>query len=59
MNMRSCHTLARANYTYDSRYSLSASLRRDGSSRFGSVTVYFWSVGGAWHISNESLYAQC
>lgn len=49
--------LGQANYTYDSRYSLSASLRRDGSSRFGSSNRFatFWSVGGAWHISNEAF----
>ena len=39
------------------RYTLSGSVRRDGSSRFGSENRYgtFWSVGGAWNIDQENF----
>jgi len=46
----------RANYNYDSRYFVSASVRTDGSSKFKNVSDrwgWFWSLGGAWRISNE------
>jgi len=44
-------------YTYDNRYSVSASLRTDASSSFGQDKRYgtFYSVGGAWVISNEEF----
>lgn len=44
-----------ASFDYKSRYYLSASVRRDGSSRFGSDNRYgnFWSLGGSWNISRE------
>ena len=53
------HTLlsyyGRVNYSYDGRYLLTATMRRDGSSRFGED--YRWgtfpSVGLGWTISNE------
>ncbi|PSK94057.1 SusC/RagA family TonB-linked outer membrane protein [Taibaiella chishuiensis] len=49
--------LASANYDYDSKYFLSANVRRDGSSRFYKDSRWgtFWSVGGAWHISREDF----
>lgn len=42
---------------YRNRYSLSGSLRRDGSSRFGINNRYgvFWSAGGAWNIEQEKF----
>ena len=47
----------RLNYNYDDRYHFSASVRRDGSSRFGSE--YRWgsfpAVSAAWHLSNEKF----
>lgn len=45
---------------YKSRYYLSASFRRDGSSRFGSNTRYgnFWSLGASWNISREDFMKQ-
>ena len=48
--------LGRVNYNYDERYFLSASYRRDGSSRFAKDNRWgdFWSVGGSWRISKES-----
>ncbi|RAJ24567.1 SusC/RagA family TonB-linked outer membrane protein [Pedobacter cryoconitis] len=44
-----------ASFDYKSKYYLSASVRRDGSSRFGSENRYgnFWSLGGSWNISRE------
>ena len=45
----------RANYDYDSRYSLSATLRADGSSKFaaGNQWGIFPSAAASWTISNE------
>ena len=47
--------LARAIYSYRDTYHLNASIRRDGSSVFGSDSKwgYFPAVGAAWTISNE------
>ncbi len=49
--------LARANYNYKSKYYLTASIRTDGSSRFGGQNKYgiFPSVAAAWRISNEEF----
>lgn len=48
---------ARANYTFDNKYSLSASIRADGSSNFGSNNKwgYFPGASVAWTITNESF----
>ncbi len=45
----------RANYDYDSRYSLSATVRADGSSKFaaGNQWGIFPSAAASWTISNE------
>ena len=45
----------RAEYDYASKYYLSASYRRDGSSRFAPDKRWgsFWSVGTAWNAKNE------
>lgn len=50
--------MARANYNYDNRYLLTATVRRDGSSRFGSKQRWgtFPSVSAAWRISGESFF---
>ncbi|KAA9349588.1 SusC/RagA family TonB-linked outer membrane protein [Larkinella humicola] len=50
--------LGRINYNFSDRYFLSASLRRDGSSRFGANNKwgYFPSVSGAWLISGENFF---
>ncbi len=50
--------LARANYDYDGKYFVSASFRRDASSRFHPDHRWgnFWSLGGAWIISKESFF---
>jgi TonB-linked SusC/RagA family outer membrane protein len=49
--------LARANYNYDSRYLLTATIRRDGSSRFGPNNKWgvFPSVSAGWRISEEAF----
>jgi TonB-linked SusC/RagA family outer membrane protein len=49
--------LARLNYNYDQKYLLSASIRRDGSSRFGTDNKWgnFPAVSAAWVISEESF----
>lgn len=46
-----------ANYSYDSRYYLSASFRRDGSSVFGANKRWgnFWSLGAKWRLAQESF----
>ncbi|MGA0560175.1 SusC/RagA family TonB-linked outer membrane protein [Larkinella sp. VNQ87] len=48
---------ARANYTYDDRYSVSASFRADGSSNFGPNNRwgYFPGVSVGWTVSNEKF----
>jgi TonB-dependent starch-binding outer membrane protein SusC len=47
-------------YTYNDRYTISASGRRDASNIFGASTKNkwkpLWSAGLAWEISNESFY---
>ncbi|MBE0594958.1 MAG: SusC/RagA family TonB-linked outer membrane protein [Gemmatimonadales bacterium] len=47
----------RLNYNIQDRYLLAASVRRDGSSRFGAGNQWgtFPSVSGAWRISQESF----
>nr|WP_314493648.1 SusC/RagA family TonB-linked outer membrane protein [uncultured Chryseobacterium sp.] len=46
-----------ADYNYDLRYLVSASVRRDGSSRFGLENQFgvFWSASAAWNIAKESF----
>ncbi|MFC4233444.1 SusC/RagA family TonB-linked outer membrane protein [Parasediminibacterium paludis] len=46
-----------ANFSLLDKYSLSASYRRDGSSRFGSNNIYgnFYSVGASWNVINEDF----
>ena len=48
----------RAMYEYDGRYFLSASYRRDASSRFHPDHRWgnFWSVGASWLISRENWF---
>ncbi|MDR1372254.1 MAG: TonB-dependent receptor [Dysgonamonadaceae bacterium] len=49
--------LARFNYDYDDRYFLSASVRRDGSSRFYTDSRWgtFYSFGAGWRIDEEAF----
>ncbi len=49
---------ARANYIYDNKYYLQASVRDDGSSKFKyneNRWGIFWSVGAGWRISAENF----
>ncbi len=49
--------LARVNYNYNSKYYLTASIRTDGSSRFGGENKYgvFPSVALAWRVTEEKF----
>lgn len=53
------YQVGRLGYNYDSRYSLTATLRRDGSSKFGPNNRYGWfpSISGAWNVHNESFWS--
>ncbi|MEZ7497374.1 TonB-dependent receptor [Flavobacterium sp. Arc3] len=48
---------SRLGYDYDGKYILSASIRRDGSSKFADANKWgnFWSVGAAWNLGKESF----
>ena len=50
--------MARVNYEYDNKYLLTATVRRDGSSRFGRNNRWgtFPSVSLAWRISEEPWF---
>ncbi|GAB3985417.1 TonB-dependent receptor [Spirosoma daeguense] len=50
--------LARAQYSYLNKYLFTATIRRDGSSRFGDDRKWgnFPSVTGGWIVSNESFF---
>lgn len=49
--------LSKADYNWEERYFLSASWRRDGSSRLSPETRWgnFWSVSGAWRLNRDSF----
>lgn len=51
--------LASVNYNYADKYYVSASFRRDGSSRLGTDNRWanFWAVSGAWRLSGEGFMA--
>ena len=50
--------IARMNYTYDEKYILTATIRRDGSSRFGKNNKWgtFPSFSFAWRLSEEDWF---
>lgn len=50
--------MARLFYSYDDRYMLTASVRRDGYSAFGKSNPYatFPSIAFAWNFANESFF---
>ena len=52
-------SFARAMYNYGGKYYLTASVRRDGSSKFGADRKWgiFPSVSAAWRVSDESFFA--
>jgi TonB-linked SusC/RagA family outer membrane protein len=49
--------MARLNYAYDTRYLLTATVRRDGASDFGADKKYgiFPSIALGWNVSNEQF----
>ncbi len=51
-------TFLRVNYGFDDKYLLSATIRRDGSSRFGANNRYgvFPSITAGWRVSQESFF---
>jgi len=51
--------LTRAQYNYQQKYFVSASFRKDGSSRFAPENRWgnFWSVGGSWLINKEAFFS--
>ncbi|MGB5555507.1 MAG: TonB-dependent receptor, partial [Flavobacteriaceae bacterium] len=50
---------ARVQYSYDSKYLLTATMRADGSSKFGKNNKYgyFPSIGLGWNLHNENFMA--
>lgn len=50
--------MGRVNYSYNNKYLLTATVRRDGSSRFGKDNRYgtFPSASAAWRISQEEFF---
>jgi TonB-linked SusC/RagA family outer membrane protein len=58
-NNRMVSYFSRVNYDLTDKYHISASLRRDGSSRFADSVRWgtFYSIGGAWNINRESFLA--
>jgi TonB-linked SusC/RagA family outer membrane protein len=52
--------LGKFDYNYLNRYNFSASLRRDGSSRFSkqSRCGNFWSLGASWNVKQENFLKQ-
>jgi len=48
--------IGNATYSYQSKYNLNASLRRDEASNFkNNKSETFYAIGGAWRISNENF----
>lgn len=48
----------RVNYSYKSKYLLSASLRADGSSKFAEPWGYFPAASVAWNLDKESFFTK-
>ena len=57
--MRSANFFVQTGYTYDNRYSVDFTVRRDGSSNFGSDNLFTtsWSAGLAWNLHREEFFA--
>jgi len=55
--VRSVGFTANANYMYDNRYIVDASIRTDGSSQFGANKRFgtFWALGLAWNMHEEKF----
>ncbi|MGY0036941.1 hypothetical protein [Pedobacter sp. NJ-S-72] len=60
LKIRTYALYSNAAYTYDRRYTISGSVRKDISSEFGSGTnrggTPFYSLGTSWNIANEKFY---
>ncbi len=52
--------MARINYDFNDKYLITATMRRDGSSRFGENTKYgnFPGIAVGWNLSNEAFMKQ-
>lgn len=52
--------LSRLEYSFDNKYFVSGSFRRDGSSKLGPDSRWgnFWSVGASWNISKEPFLSE-
>lgn len=50
--------LLNANYGYDNRFLADVSIKRDGSSQYGTDQLFgtFWSAGLGWNIHNETFF---
>lgn len=50
---------ARLTYTYNKKYTLNGSLRRDGASQLGINSKYgtFWAASAAWNIDSENFWS--
>ena len=48
---------AKGEYNYDDKYYFTASIRRDGSSRFGKDNRWgtFWAIGASWRLKEEAF----
>lgn len=60
LKIRTVSSFSNLAYTYDRKYTISGSVRKDASSEFGIGTnqkgTPFWSTGASWNISNENFY---
>ena len=52
------YLVGRVGYNYDSRYAVTLTVRRDGSSKFGKTNKYgnFPSASVAWNVDNEAFW---
>jgi TonB-linked SusC/RagA family outer membrane protein len=50
--------IGRINYAFDEKYLLTATIRRDGSSRFGEANKWGWfpSVSAAWRLTQDDFF---
>jgi TonB-linked SusC/RagA family outer membrane protein len=57
LQYKNISVFGRINYNFDNKYIINASIRRDGSSRFGPGNQFgtFGAVGGAWLFSQEDF----
>lgn len=57
MRQRLLSYFGRVNYSFDNKYMLAASIRREGSSKFGPNNRWgtFWSLSGGWRINQEKF----